>query len=408
MQLRVAHEQEVGALKSELAASEACVARLRTELRDVHASTSQLQGRRDLAGGTSADAADAAGRFQQPLPAYSDIFPEDDGPLVTAPRGREEVCAAAPRQCQCLGSFAGNADAITSVAVSPVALRSGARLMAAAGQDGAIKLLALPGLQLVATFAGHAGSVTQVCFSATGLALASSGNDLFVRIWRVPGGEVARKLAVHTASVCSVAFSPDGRLFASSGSDRSIVLYKLPDYGVLRKLAGHTKSVRQLAFAGNGLVLASASSDNTCKLWGMPNGDLLRTLTGHSDSIYSVAVSADASLVATGSDDGSINVYRRAANPAGDDARGPEAAPQTLVGHTSFVRGLALSADGALLVSASHDGTCRCWSLGAGRHVGTMQGHGDFVRTVALSADATRAYTGSGDRAVSAWRISDC
>ena len=41
--------------------------------------------------------------------------------------------------------------------------------------------------------------------------------------------------------------------------------------------------------------------------------------------------------------------------------------------------GVALSADGRLAVSASHDQTLKVWEVATGRELRTLQGHSDWV-----------------------------
>jgi WD40 repeat protein len=75
-----------------------------------------------------------------------------------------------------------------------------------------------------------------------------------------------------------------------------------------------------------------------------------------------------------------------------------------LAGHTEVVYGLAFSADGKRLASASLDKTARIWSLTEGRSVVTIAGHSDFVYAVRFSADDKSLLTASVDRSV---KVSD-
>src|SRR5207244_11227939 len=91
----------------------------------------------------------------------------------------------------------------------------------------------------------------------------------------------------------------------------------------------------------------------------------------------------------------------------------------TLTGHIGPVYGVALSADGALLASASQDGTVKLWSLAGervregtmlgmhglpgGRLMATLQGGIAQVRSVALSGDGQLVASGNGDGTVGLW-----
>jgi WD40 repeat protein len=78
---------------------------------------------------------------------------------------------------------------------------------------------------------------------------------------------------------------------------------------------------------------------------------------------------------------------------------------RTLVGHSSFVVGVAMSADGRKAVSASHDRTLKVWALESGRLLHTLEGHAGEVMQVAVSADGRRAVSASNDRTLKVWDL---
>ena len=79
----------------------------------------------------------------------------------------------------------------------------------------------------------------------------------------------------------------------------------------------------------------------------------------------------------------------------------------TLEGHTSSVRSVAFSPDGATLVSGSTDNTIRIWRLSDGQLLDTLEGHTSYVLSVAFSPDGSTLASGSADNTIRIWRLSD-
>ena len=71
-----------------------------------------------------------------------------------------------------------------------------------------------------------------------------------------------------------------------------------------------------------------------------------------------------------------------------------------LSGHTSWVRSLNFSPNGALLVSGSHDRTIKLWDMQTGGVVATFHGHTGYVYSVSISVDCATIASGSQDKTI--------
>jgi WD40 repeat protein/serine/threonine protein kinase len=78
---------------------------------------------------------------------------------------------------------------------------------------------------------------------------------------------------------------------------------------------------------------------------------------------------------------------------------------RTLRGHSDAVRSAMPSPDGALLVSASEDGTVRLWSTATGKQIRVFKGHTDGVLSAIFSPDGSRVFSTSRDETMRVWDV---
>ena len=76
-----------------------------------------------------------------------------------------------------------------------------------------------------------------------------------------------------------------------------------------------------------------------------------------------------------------------------------------LSGHTGWVKSLAFSPDGTLLVSGSFDKTIKLWDLQTGGFIKTFQGHTGPIHSISISANGTLIASGSEDETIRLWDI---
>jgi WD40 repeat protein len=144
------------------------------------------------------------------------------------------------------------------------------------------------------------GFPNRVAFSPDGRRLASLGREA-VTVWDVESGEELLAGRHPDADPGAVAFTPDGaRLVGAVGRD--VRIWDASDGRVLKTLKGHSQAVDHLAVSrdgrrivsgGGSLAVLSAPADCEVRVWDADSGQELLTLSGHTSPIRGVAISPD-------------------------------------------------------------------------------------------------------------------
>ena len=263
---------------------------------------------------------------------------------------------------------------------------------------------------------GHVGAVHAIAVSADGARLASGSLDGTARLWDVATGKELRALLGHRGVVKAVAFSPDGGRVLTGAEDgvrlwdagRGELLFRpyvsKPGFDLK---PGDSRWISAVAFAPDGSSYAAAwvnysrpdslrvalfdpASENHDRLL-----DLGPTRSAKpNDNVWSLAYAPDGKslyaagewkLIAEWSVEGRRDDFVR-------KFRSPPTHPYAM----------ALSADGARMVTGHADGDALLWDVKTGqiaRRLGVGgNGHAGPANAVAISPDGALIATGSGGR----------
>ncbi|QEF98235.1 Serine/threonine-protein kinase PknB [Stieleria maiorica] len=205
------------------------------------------------------------------------------------------------------------------------------------------------------TAAVHHRSVRAVAVSPDETMIASGGDDGSIAIFDAATGNLKRQISVAPKRIIDLAFAPDGQSLAVCGWDNEVRVVDL-DSGKQRSNFHAPTGVGKTAmtgvhFAPQGDRLISGGWNAKIHVWDTATGRTDRVLEYPDGRIHCTALSNDATLVAAGGHR-TIQVWDLASGKARFN----------LKGHCNTVTKVAFSHDGNALLSASTDGSIRCWN----------------------------------------------
>jgi hypothetical protein len=306
--------------------------------------------------------------------AINAIALSPDGKLLAIARHGEVELQTLPEQ-KVLHRLQGIPGSVNGVAFSA----DGALLAVAAGEPGLYgeaRVYRVDDGTVAQTFRGHRDSLYTAALSPDGTLLATGGYDNTIKLWDVASGRDLRTLDAHNGAVFEVAFRPVGN--ALRGVPVSDALRGAPESG---------------APCGVPLVLASVSGDRTVKLWNVADGERLDTLKESTQELYALAISPDGTRLAAAGVDNRIRIWRLT-----PDAReGTNLLVETKFAHEMPVLRLAWSADGRTIASAGEDRLVKIWNADTLTIRQTLEPQSDWASGLALSAQGDLLVVGRID-----------
>jgi WD40 repeat protein/beta-lactamase regulating signal transducer with metallopeptidase domain len=337
------------------------------------------------------------------------------------------------------------------------------RWMAAAGENGALRLYQAATGRLERSFRGDLPGYFCLNFSCNSELLAAGGGRFNQRaggpnhalIYNIKTGKQVAKLEGHKRAVINVAFAPHDALIATASADSSVRVWDGKSYKLQRVLNGHTNVVKGLAFSPDGKTLATGSWDKTIRFWDPLTGKQTGQLDGHPDKVREIAFSPDGNLLVSGGALRSIKLWdvkkrkelatlrqdpvppapQEDAPPAAAQATGvspvvlavspngkvvatgSEAGPIQLLdsftgrirlslkGHEDAATTLAFSHSGKVLASSGPDALIKLWDSSTGKELRTLKGHENWVFALTFAHDDKTLASGSYDKTVRVWDL---
>ena len=344
----------------------------------------------------------------------------------------------------------GHTDKVQSVAFSP---KDGN--IVSGSWDHSIRIWDGQSGGFIKTLANQGTQVASLSFSPNGRYLLSGvgdGRNNNCHVYSFPNGTELASYNAHDNIVLATAISPDGRWAATAGgSNQEIHIWNLQTRKLKQRLVGVGASIWAVGFSKDGKSLAwgktskrvspsnrgpleyQISFPTTSRPLGSPkelktDDNYLRaqnqwrewslgTSSGktgknaileirHQNRIQarierdatngvahlSYSFSPNGETIISGGIGGILTAYSRTGKKLGD-----------YIGHTSSIWAVAVSPDGKLLASASHDQTIRLWNLNSHENLLTIF-HGNNGEWVAWTPSGYYTASPNGDKMVG-WQI---
>ena len=282
--------------------------------------------------------------------------------------------------------------------VLALAVNANGRLLASGDKGGTIKLWQLPEGVLLHAWKGHEAPIAALAFPHMADTLWSLDTAHTLKYWHLPDAativvpDVVRGSQKQSAVI---AVPQAGVWFALPAGER-VELRAQATGELLASLAGFDDVISALAATPDGKVLLVGGEHGNLGLWTESQGHRLQTIKVGPAAVSYLAVAADGSQAVSLHADGRLRTWHlpglragivresvlnkpfaSAIRPQLDffavgteqppiglwDMAAAGTMPKLLDGHGAAVRALAITPDGALLISGSDDKTIRLWSL---------------------------------------------
>jgi WD40 repeat protein/class 3 adenylate cyclase len=240
----------------------------------------------------------------------------------------------------------------------------------------------------------HTKGAYALAASPDGTRIATGDGDGEVRVFSAASGK--RELGpirLHEGTVWSLAFSEDGTRLASGGADGDVQMINAETGEELPSPPRSRNEVSSVLFVDGRLLAGGA--DGTVRIW--DDETLVGELGSHGAGVTAMALSPGG-VLAVADRQGGVALWHA-------DSR--EAAAEPIAADDNTIWGLAWSADGTTLATASDDEVVQLWDVESRTLTGTLTPQpGGATGAVFLSDGATIATTGRKG-SVYLWDVSE-
>jgi WD40 repeat protein len=284
-------------------------------------------------------------------------------------------------------TLTGHWDSVTAVAFTP-----GGKRAVSSAKDSTVRTWDLATGRQIQGKPGHWGAVGAIAVSPDGTRALTGGDDRAVKVWDTSDGSEVASLGGHLAPVRAVAFSRDGRLALSGSQDGAVLLHEVASWTLVGTFEAK-KGLGSVGFSSDGRRVLIAGTDQVAT-FELSTGRCLESIEVQPRALDTTIAGDRTGLVTDSGLAWSLRVLNDRTGIAIAASRSPSwlvavagsveraltargrglkvwdldtlRLLKELEGHDDAITAVAISADGKLGLSASHDGTARVWLLDGG------------------------------------------
>ncbi|KAJ2503015.1 hypothetical protein GGH96_000614 [Coemansia sp. RSA 1972] len=224
---------------------------------------------------------------------------------------------------------------------------------------------------------GHKYPTFCVLFDRTGRRMITGSDDYLVKVWCTRTGYLINTLKGHQDVVTDIALNTENTLLASASADGTVRVWNVrtgePRSVLVAHAQGRAKGITGVKFSPAACdelrFVATACDDGLCRLYRWSRSRLVVdaepiVVDGRSqsrDAVSSFAFNHTGSRFAVATTGGYVSIYSMLA-----DTLGAPRLVARMAAHEESITTLVFSADGAMLLTGSIDGTARVWTCSGG------------------------------------------